>query len=259
MYKIIEKTKIWFTFSIIIILIGIGFMATKGLEMGIDFTGGAVVQINMDKAFNKSEVETIVKKYAPDETSNVLDNTILEVKSSKLSATDSNKLFAELKEKYTLKDSGPISENNIGASLGNQIRNNAIIAILIANALILIYVGFRFELKFGIAAIVALLHDILITVSVYAIFRIPLDSAFIAAILTILGYSMSDTIVVFDRIRENQKFMRSSSIKELANASITQTFRRSVFTVLTVVITLTSVFIFVPDIRNFSKPLLYSG
>jgi preprotein translocase subunit SecF len=207
MYKIVQKTKIWFSFSIIIILIGIGFMATKGLEFGIDFTGGAVVQINMDKAFNKAEVEAIVKKYASDETSNVLDNTILEVKSSKLTTDDSNKLFAELKEKYKLKDAGPKSENNIKASLGTQMRNNAILAVLIANALILVYVAIRFEFKFGLAAIVALLHDVLITLSVYAIFRIPLDSAFIAAILTILGYSMSDTIVVFDRIRENQKFM----------------------------------------------------
>ena len=135
-------------------------------------------------------------------------------------------------------------------------RNNAILAVIIANVLILLYIGWRFEFKFGLAAIVAILHDVLITLSVYAIFRIPVDTAFIAAILTILGYSMSDTIVVFDRIRENQKFMRSSNVTELANASITQTLRRSIFTVLTVVITLTSVYIFVEPIRNFSKPLL---
>lgn len=256
MYKIIEKTKIWFAISIIVILIGVGFMATKGLEWSIDFKGGTVVKINMDKAFDKSEADVIVKKYAKDETSVTLNNTALQVSSAELSVEKVNAMFKELKEKYSLKDAGPVSQTTIEASLGTQMRNNAILAVIIANVLILLYVGWRFEFKFGLSAIVALIHDVLITLSVYAIFRIPVDTAFIAALLTILGYSMSDTIVVFDRVRENQKFMRSADVTELANASITQTFRRSIFTVLTVVITLTSVFVFVPAIRMFSKPLL---
>ncbi len=259
MYKIVEKTKIWFALSLIIIFIGIGFMATKGLEESIEFKGGTHIIIDMGKSFNKAEAEEIVKKHAPDETSNVLkDKTTVsfEIKSRKLDSATTNTIFKELKEKYKLKDDALKTQETMGASLGSDIKKNAIKAVIIANILILLYIGFRFEFKFGLSAIVALVHDVLITLSVYAIFRIPLDSAFIAAILTVLGYSMSDTIVVFDRIRENEKFMKNSDVTELANASITQTLRRSIFTVLTVVITLTCVFIFVPDIRNFSKPLL---
>ena len=256
MYKIIEKTKLWFAISIIIILIGVFFMSTKGLNWSIDFKGGTIVSVNMDKAFDKSEVDIIVKKYAKDATSVTVNNTIIEIKSAELTTEKVNTMFKELKEKYKLKDSGPVSQRTIEASLGAHTKNNAILSIIIANILILLYIGWRFEFKFGVSAIIALVHDVLITVSVYAIFQIPVDTAFIAAILTVLGYSMSDTIVVFDRVRENQKFMRSASVGELANASITQTFRRSIFTVLTVVITLTSVFVFVPAIRNFSIPLL---
>lgn len=256
MYKIIEKTKIWFSISIIIILIGVFFMFTKGLNWGIDFKGGTDVEINMEKAFDKSAADVIIKKYAKDGTSVTLNTTHLDIKSADLSTAKVNAMFKELKEKYSLKDSDLVSQNTIEASLGKEIRNNAILAVILANAIILLYIGFRFEFKFGISAIVALVHDVLITLSVYAIFRITVDTAFIAAILTVLGYSMSDTIVVFDRVRENHKFMRSSNVTELANASITQTFRRSIFTVLTVVITLTSVYYFVPAIRNFSKPLL---
>jgi len=256
MYKIIERTKLWFAISIIIILIGVGFMASRGLNWSIDFKGGTIVSINMDKAFDKSEADIIVKKYANDATSVTLNNTVIEIKSAELTTEKVNTMFKELKEKYKLKDSGPVSQRTIEASLGTHTKNNAILSIIVANILILLYIGWRFEFKFGLSAIVALVHDVLITLSVYAIFQIPVDTAFIAAILTVLGYSMSDTIVVFDRVRENQKFMRSANVAELANASITQTFRRSIFTVLTVVITLTSVFVFVPAIRNFSIPLL---
>ncbi len=120
----------------------------------------------------------------------------------------------------------------------------------------LIYVGMRFEFRFGAAAILALVHDVLITLSVYAIFQIPVNSPFIAAILTIIGYSINDTIVIFDRIRENQKNMRRKSIEEVANISITQTMRRSINTSLTTLITIVCVYIFVPTVRDFSFPLI---
>jgi len=256
MYKIIERTKLWFAISIIIILIGVGFIVTKGLNWGIDFKGGTIVSVNIGKSFDKSEADIIVKKYAKDAASVTLNNTVLEIKSTELNTEKVNAMFKELKEKYTLKDDALLNQRTIEASLGTQMRNKAIMSVVLANILILLYIGWRFEFKFGIAAIISLLHDVLITLSVYAIFDIPVDTAFIAAILTVLGYSINDTIVVFDRIRENQKFMRSSNVTELANASITQTFRRSIFTVLTVVITLASVYVFVEPIRNFSKPLL---
>lgn len=254
MLKIIEKTKIWFSISAIIIILGLVTMATKGLEYGLDFKGGTVIQFNIGKDFNKTDIDDIVKKYDKDFQSNKVDNTNIEIKSAKLTTDDISKIQKEIKDKF--KESSLASQENIGASIGQETRSKAIQAVVIASIAMLIYIGVRFEFKFGIAAILSLVHDILIMLSVYAVFRIPVDSSFIAAILTVIGYSINDTIVVFDRIRENHKYMRRSNTAELANASLTQTMTRSINTVLTVLITLVAVYYFVPSIRYFSKPLL---
>jgi preprotein translocase subunit SecF len=229
-------------------------MVTKGLEYSIDFKGGTVVDINMGKDFNKADIDSIVKKYTSDFETNKVNTTSVEIKSSNLTSDSISAIVKEIKAKY--KSSSLTSQDTIGASIGQETKTNAIKAIIIANIIILLYIGIRFEFKFGIAAILALIHDVLIMLTVYSVFRIPVDSSFIAAMLTVIGYSMSDTIVVFDRIRENQKYMRSADVTTLANASITQTLARSINTVLTVLITIAAVYIFVPSIRNFSQPLL---
>lgn len=254
MLKIVEKSKIWFTISLIIITIGIFSLATKGLEYGIDFKGGTVVSISIGKDFNKDEIDSIIKKYTSDFQSNKVNNTSIEIKSSNLSNDNISAMVKDIKAKY--KDSNLTNQESIGATIGKETKFKAIEAIIIANILILIYIGMRFEFKFGIAAILALAHDVLIMLTVYSVFRIPVDSSFIAAMLTVIGYSMSDTIVVFDRIRENQKYMRRADLVKLADASITQTIARSINTVLTVLITIAAVYVFVPSIRYFSKPLL---
>ncbi len=141
-----------------------------------------------------------------------------------------------LKKKYNLKDDALVSQNEIGASVGRDLTTNAIVALAIAVIGMLIYVIIRFEFSFGIAAIIALLHDVLITISVYAVFGITINTPFIAAILTIVGYSINDTIVIFDRIRENRKKLRGKSVEEIADMSITQTMSRSINTTLTTLI-----------------------
>lgn len=261
MLKIIEKKWLWFSISVIIIVIGIVAMATKGLDYGIDFSGGTVIRIDMKKDFNKAEVDQLIKKYDADAITNKVTpegktTPELEIKGKNFTGENIATMFNEIKTKYSLQSTDLISQDNVGASIGKELKQKAIIAIAIAIVCVLLYVGVRFEFNFGIAAIIALLHDVLITLSVYAVFRVPVDSAFIAAMLTVTGYSMSDTIVVFDRIRENQKFMRRNNLVELANASITQTMARSIYTVLTVLITVTSVYIFVPSVRTFTFPLI---
>jgi len=254
MLKIIEKTKIWFAISAIIIIIGLGTIATKGLEYGLDFKGGTVVQLNIGKDFNKADIDTIVKKYDKDAQTNKVNNTYIEIKSANLNSSDISNIVKDVKGKF--KDSSLTNQESIGASIGKETRNKAMQAVVIATIAMLVYVAFRFEFKFGLAAIISLIHDVLVMLSVYAIFRIPIDSSFIAAMLTVIGYSINDTIVVFDRIRENNKYMRRTNVTELANASLTQTMARSINTVLTVLITLTAVYAYVPSIRNFSEPLL---
>lgn len=258
--KIIEKTKIWFGISLAIMLLGLVFIVKDGLNYGIDFKGGTLVQINMNKEFDKSEVEKILKKYTNDYITNEArdnnDNVQLEIRSNSLKDEQIKPMFNEIKDKYKLKDVDLLSQRRIGPSVGKELRQKAILSLFIANIAMLIYVGFRFEFKFALAAILALVHDILITISIYAIFQIPLNSSFIAAVLTIVGYSINDTIVVFDRIRENSKKNRKASEVEIANISITQTMSRSINTSLTTLFTIASVYIFVPSVREFALPLL---
>ncbi|WP_123054266.1 protein translocase subunit SecF [Clostridium sp. JN-1] len=254
MLKIIEKTKIWFTISSIIILVGIFTMAAKGLEYGLDFKGGTAVEINLGTNFNKPDVDKIVSKYTKDFQSNKVNGSSIEIKSANLTNDDVSSIVNDVKKEY--KKSSLTNQENIGASIGKETKVKAIKAVIIAMIAMLLYIGIRFEFNFGMAAMLSLIHDVLIMLSVYAVFRIPVDSSFVAAILTVVGYSINDTVVVFDRIRENHKYMRGADPAKLANASLTQTMARSINTVITVLITLTSVFIFVPSIRNFSKPLL---
>ncbi|MEL7598103.1 MAG: protein translocase subunit SecF [Clostridiaceae bacterium] len=259
MFKIIEKTKIWFAVSLIIIIIGMVALGVKGLNYGIDFKGGTIVTIEMGKDFNqkkKEEVDKIIKTYDANATTNIANQTQLDIKSNTLTSETISKLFSEIKETYKLEDKALISQSNVGPSIGKELKDKALKAFLIATIAMLIYIGIRFEFRFGIAAIVALVHDILITLSVYAVFQVPVNSPFIAAILTILGYSINDTIVIFDRIRENTRKMRGRSLSELTNASITQTLTRSINTVLTTLFTIVAVYIFVPSVREFTFPLI---
>ncbi|APM40373.1 protein translocase subunit SecF [Clostridium kluyveri] len=253
-YKIIEKRKIWFTISLIVIVIGIFTMATKGLEYGLDFKGGTIVEINLGSNFNKEDVDSIIKKYSKDFQSTKSDNKSITIKSTSLSSDNVNNIVKDVKAKY--KKSSLTNQENIGAVIGKETRVKAIQAVIVAIIAMFIYIGIRFELSYGIAAMISLVHNILIMLSVYAIFRISIDSNFIAATLTVMGYSVHDTIVVFDRIRENHKYMRGQEPEMVADASVTQTLARSINTVLTVVITLASVYVLVPSIRIFSEPIL---
>ncbi|MDU5106886.1 protein translocase subunit SecD [Clostridium sp.] len=255
-FKVIEKTKIWFVLSLIVIIVGLGFTVSKGLNFGIDFLGGTKMVVELGEGFNKPEADEIVKALVPDAVTNEAADTQYEIKSRDLDSSKVSEVFKALQDKYNLEDEALLSQDEIGASVGKELTRNSIIALLVACLAMLVYIVIRFKMDYGIAAIVALVHDILITISVFAIFNIPVNTPFIAAILTIVGYSINDTIVIFDRIRENSKNMRRASATEIANKSITQTMSRSINTTLTTLITITAVNIFVPTVREFSFPLI---
>lgn len=256
MFKVIEKTKIWFSISLAIILVGLVLMATRGLNFGIDFKGGTKIVVELGEGFDKVEVDEIVKEYATDAVTKTVEATQYEIKSKDLDESTTAELFNALKEKYSLEDSALVSQSQIGPSVGKELARNAFFAVVVACVAMLIYIAIRFEFNFGLAAIIALVHDGLLTLSVYAIFNIPVNSSFIAAMLTILGYSINDTIVIFDRIRENRHSMRRSTPSEIANASINKTLSRSINTSLTTLIVIGAVNVFVPTVREFSFPLL---
>ena len=254
MLKIVEKKKIWFSISAAIILIGIGFMIFRGLNFGIDFTGGTRILLSYGDGFEKAEADKVIKEYMGN---NAITNTVgddqYEIKTSKLEKDAFDKALKELKEKNGIKKVE--SEDAVGASIGSDLAITSLKALLIAFVAMLIYIAFRFEFKFGLVSLISLMNDVLITLSVYAIFGITVNSPFIAAILTIIGYSINSTIVIFDRVRENVKGSRVDKLEEVVNKSICQTMARSINTTLTTLFTIGAVLVFVPSVREFSFPI----
>lgn len=256
MLKIMEKTKIWFSISFIIIALGLGFLAFRGLNFGIDFKGGSDIKLQLNENINKDDVDTIVRGYAPDASTNTLEGNQYEIKSADLDSDKLGSIMTDLKTKYSLDDKALVSQDEIGGSVGRELTQNSIMALLAAFAVMLIYIGIRFEFKFGLAAIAATIHDILVTLSVYTIFYIPVNTPFVAAMLTIVGYSMNDTIVIFDRIRENTKIMRRAEPIEVADVSLTETIKRSLYTSAATVVTILAMNELVPSVSNFTTPLI---
>ncbi len=254
--NLVKKYKLWFSISIIIILLGITMFFVRGVNIGIDFVGGTTISIEMGKEFDKAEVDKILSKYSGDASSKKVNETQLEIRSKDFKVDKVKEFFTELKEKYSLNDNDLLSQTEIGESVGRELTKRALIALVIATLCMLIYIIVRFEIYFGIAAIIALIHDVLITLSAYSLFFIPINSPFIAAILTIVGYSINDTIVIFDRIRENKKIYSNKSYEDIANLSLKQSFVRCINTSLTTIVIILAVYIFVPSVREFSFPIL---
>lgn len=256
MLKVVEKKKIWFGISAIIIAIGLITIAVKGLNFGIDFQGGTSLVLEFSEEYDKEKVDSIVKKYASDAVTNTVEDSKYQIKSKDFNSEQVSELIEELKKEYKMPDEAIISQDEIGASIGKELRVNSIKALSLAFIAMLIYIAIRFELKFGVIALIALAHDLLVTLSVFAVFGIAINTPFIAAILTIIGYSINATIVIFDRIRENLKLSGRTSPAEVADNSITQTMGRSINTTLTTLFTIVAIYIFVPTVREFSFPII---
>lgn len=258
--KIVEKYKIWFGVSILIMLIGMFTIFTKGLNYGIDFTGGTMIQVDLGKEVSVAEIEGVIKEFnlKPEIVHVGVDKAEVMIKTTKaLDTKQRDEVFQSLAKAYKLNKDAFVNSEQFGPAVGKEIQMNALLSILIASVGMLAYITFRFQFVYGVSAITALLHDILILISVYAIFRIPVNSPFIAAILTVVGYSINDTIVVFDRIRENIKNRKKESHADLANVSIRATLARSINTSLTTVIVISGLYVFgVHSVKEFALPLM---
>lgn len=270
-YNIMQKRNWFFALSLIIILTGLVFGIIRKPNFDIDFASGTVINVNVKTSnFNTSDIQKIVTEKTKGTTSEVLIGGVARDQASirtsrPLSANESKDIFDAMKAKYNLAQTDLVSVDTVDPIIGKELQRNAIIAVVVSSLLILFYIAFRFSVMggwaAGVTATVALIHDILILLSVYLIAHFTINSAFIAAALTILGYSMNDTIIVYDRIRENEKLLRKVPIEELVNTSITQTLARTINTVLTVVITITTLYVFgtlynVEAIKEFTLPLL---
>ncbi len=258
MFNIIEKRNIFFIIPSIIILVGIiCFIAFGGLNADIDFTGGTAMEIDLGQAFNEDAIRDAINPVEGVTVSTVQStgtNSAL-VKTTPIE----HEKFEEVQNAVTsaFPDSTIISRDSISATMGGEMFWSAFKAVILAVILMLIYISIRFEFFSGLSAVFALCHDVLIILSVYAIFQLPINTTFIAALLTILGYSINATIVVFDRIRENKRFMRKETFANVVNKSIWQTLGRSINTSVTTLLTLACLYILgVTSIRQFMLPLL---
>ena len=258
--NISRNYKYYILASLAVILIGVILSLTRGFNLGQDFTGGTVMQFELGKEVPSSEVKDLISEFKLNETiiaAGDKDTQIIIKTPVSLDNAQRNQVFTKLSEKYSLTDDDFLSADQFGPSVGKEIQKKALYSILIASVAMLIYIAFRFQVVYGITAIIALVHDVLILVSIYLIFNIPITSTFIAAVLTIVGYSINDTIVVFDRVRENVRLMKKASHFEIADESIKQTLWRSINTSLTTVLGILALYVLgVEAIKDFAFPLI---
>lgn len=264
-FDIVGRRKIWYLLSLLVIIPGIFCMVTKGFNFGIDFTGGTIIEMRFDKPVGIQSVREVMAQYKLDnaqiqlsgDSSNALEARDVLIRTVDLEESERKAVMASMKEK--LGDYQMLREEKVGATMGTELLLNALWATLLSWALIVVYVSFRFEFRFGLAAVLALIHDVLIVLAAFSFTQRQIDSSFVAALLTIVGYSINDTIVIFDRIRENLKlhFRRGGDVIALANRSIYQTLTRSIYTVVTVLFTTFALYWFGGDTtKDFSFALL---
>jgi SecD/SecF fusion protein len=230
-----KRRYLWFAISGAIVAISIGALAVKGLNLGIDFKGGTQVTFVTDKPVSLSEVRTQASKFATEPVVQGRGASVrgdqyksFQLRLPTLGQGKTTALSNAIKERFGQNVKFQIQ--TVSASFGRQIARSAIIAILFSLLLIILYIAIRFDFKFAAPVIIALLHDIVITVGVYALIGREVSNSTVAAVLTVLGYSIYDTIIIFDRIRENIPLMRRAPFATIANVSLWETIRRSLAT-----------------------------
>jgi len=234
-----KRRYLWFAISGAIVVIGIGALAIRGLNLGIDFKGGTQVTFKTPEPVSISVVRQEATKYGADPIVQGRGTAVgsdsyksFQLRLRSLTSAKTTELSNDITQKFG--HGQPISSQiqTVSASFGRQIARSAIIAVLFSLLLIILYVAIRFDFKFAGPVIVALLHDIVITVGVYALIGREVSNSTVAAVLTVLGYSIYDTIIIFDRIRENIPLMRRAPFATIANVSLWETIRRSLATTL---------------------------
>ena len=268
------KKAVFFGLSGLVIAAGLVVMGVQGargsgtLNYGLDFVGGTSTTADFGKDYTIEEIESQIVPQVEEITgdTDVMANKVegttqITVKTRTLSVEEREALESMFAESFSV-DQATITSQSISSTISGEMRADAVIAVLVSAVCMLIYIWFRFkDIRFGASAIIALLHDVLVVLAVYAIVRISVGNTFIACMLTIIGYSVNDTIVIFDRIRENigktAERMTPETLTGIANQSLTQTISRSINTSITTFIMVLMLFLFgVPSIREFALPLM---
>ena len=263
--KIIENRKIFFAVSVVLICIGFAAMAFNAnagrgaLNWDVEFTGGTSMELDMGGAFENDTLEDIVREVTGQTSPQIQQVIGTNSVGIKLQSIDSEMRVALMDAvTKTYPDAELTEANDISGTVSGEMQQAAIKATLIACVAMLLYISLRFrDFRAGGSAIIALIHDVLIVLSAYALLRIPVNQSFIAVLLTILGYSVNSTIVIFDRIRENKSAFQTGHAAEKINKSVSQTLARSINTSLTTLFTIGAIYILgVQSIKEFSLPLI---
>ena len=261
-----NRSKVCLIISAAIMVIALIMTITgNGINLGIDFEGGLSMQYDLKTAANKDDVEAVLNGMGISSYTVTVQgsgNNEINVRIKDVAKDDIQNVQAEfekgIQEKYP--DAASIGDvNYVGPVAGATLVRNAIVSVLLASVLMLIYIAIRFDLNSGLSAVFGLLHDVLIMLSFMVIFRsvIQMNSSFIAAALTIVGYSINNTIVIFDRIRENAKKMPNAPKEEITNRSIRESLGRTICTTVTTLITIVALCILgVASIREFALPII---
>ena len=263
-FSIVKNWKIFFAITIIGLMIGYGSMIFRGFNLGIDFTGGSIMDLKFEKAVQVAQVREVLGKHN-------LGGAIIQLESNDSSATSSQgvlirtPVIADNDRTAVMQDMDKSlgkfdirRVENVGATIGGELIQQAAIAIFLSWVLMIIYITIRFQLNFALAAIIALIIDVSVTLSWFSLLQLEIDSTFVAALLTVVGYSVNGTIVIFDRIRENLKVhRRSETVTDMIDHSIKSTLTRTIYTTITTLFAIVAIFLFGGEtIHNFSFAML---
>jgi preprotein translocase subunit SecF len=255
------KRRYAYVFSAVLILISLGSLLTRGLNLGIDFTGGTLVEVGFSDLVELADVRSALAE------AGFADATVQHFGTSKdvlvrlapkgevASAVISDQAYQAMQQVDSSAELRRVEF--VGPQVGDELTEDGGLAMLYSIIGILIYVGLRFEYRLALGAVIALVHDVIVTIGVFTLFQIPFDLPVLAAVLAVIGYSLNDTIVVYDRIRENFRKVRKGTTLEISNISLNQTLSRTIFTSVTTLLVLFALFIFGGEIiHGFALALI---
>ena len=259
-FNVIKHHRWWFVISSILVIASLISIFSKGFNFGIDYTGGTIVEVVFDQPVEVSQVRDVLKEYglesaqiqlSGDTTAETSGKDVM-IRTRNLEPSESAAVVDSMTK--TIGTNTVKRIETVGAVIGSEVTQHALLNLVIAFAVLALYISYRFEYKIAISALAAIFHDLIMVLGVFSFFQLEIDASFLAAILTVVGYSMNESVVIFDRVRENaHTHKRTDTFADLANASIEQSIHRSFYTLATVMFACVSLFVFGGDTtKNFA-------
>lgn len=258
-FDVIKHHRWWFTLSSILVIASLVSIFVRGFNFGIDYTGGTIVEVMFDQPVQVAQVREDLKQFNLEnaiiqlsEESNETSGKDVIIRTRNLDANESAAIVESLNKNVGHNEVKRVE--SVGAVIGSEVTEHALINLAIAFVVLAAYISFRFEYRIAFSSLAAIFHDLIMVLGVFSFFQLEIDASFLAAILTVIGYSMNESVVIFDRIRENtHTHKRSDTFADLANASIAQSIHRSCYTLTTVLFACCSLYFFGGDTtKNFA-------